>query len=323
MFNINKLFTFHISIDGLVPDTIKFLGKHKLPNLFRIRKHGLFTDNARTDNYSTKTLPNHISMFTNLSSNQHGVEFNFNKNDRNIHNGKYIVSIFDLLKRYGKRVGMYVGKEKFFFIDKSYSENTGIGNIDEIDIFCFNNDFVLKNNTHEYLHFSSDKPIIRNKFKSISIIETFMSDFKNSTRCDYNFIHFCGTDIAGHLYGWDSEQYKKALMAIDDEIGVILNLMDQTKDRTVLIITSDHGGHNFNHGDIDNKSNFTIPFYVYDSTKKYKNNDLYHFNKSKIEPSGDINPNNNVIRNRDVANLILNLYNIPPIGNLTYGVLTI
>lgn len=53
-----------ISIDGLRPDAITAHGPESLPALYRLRREGAFTDNARTAVTRTHTLPNHTGMIT-------------------------------------------------------------------------------------------------------------------------------------------------------------------------------------------------------------------------------------------------------------------
>ena len=157
----------HISIDGLTPHVIEEMGNNKLPNLHYLQKHGVYTHNARTDVYRTITLPNHVCMFTSRGSNnsvvnnivRKGHNINFNSFDTftklyydDIHdtNKEYINSVFDVLKKHGYRSGMFVGKSKFEFLDKSYDETTGVlfepDGIDEIDVFIMGVEYKINNN---------------------------------------------------------------------------------------------------------------------------------------------------------------------------------
>lgn len=55
-------YVIHISVDGLRSDVITILGPTNLPNFFRLRGEGAFTDNARADYLNTETLPNHCTQ---------------------------------------------------------------------------------------------------------------------------------------------------------------------------------------------------------------------------------------------------------------------
>jgi hypothetical protein len=53
-----------ISVDAMHAEAIGILGQTLVPNLWRMRTEGAFTNNARTDWSKTDTSPNHFTMFT-------------------------------------------------------------------------------------------------------------------------------------------------------------------------------------------------------------------------------------------------------------------
>jgi phosphopentomutase len=75
------------------------------------------------------------------------------------------------------------------------------------------------------------------------------------------FIHFPDTDRVGHAYGWMSENQFYAITFVDELIGEIVAALESGGylDNTLLIITADHGGHGFDHGD-DSPLDRTIPW---------------------------------------------------------------
>lgn len=57
----------------------------------------------------------------------------------------------------------------------------------------------------------------------------------------------------GHTNGWYSEEYYSYLARVDHCIGMIVQSLKNVGilDDTVIIIVSDHGGHNNSHGSIN------------------------------------------------------------------------
>jgi len=64
------------------------------------------------------------------------------------------------------------------------------------------------------------------------------------------FVHLPNTDFFGHLLGWMSDTYIYELSNTDANIGRLVEALDdlEIRDTTLLIITSDHGGHDTVHG---------------------------------------------------------------------------
>lgn len=75
---------------------------------------------------------------------------------------------------------------------------------------------------------------------------------------DFAFVYFHQTDAAGHREGWMSAPYLKAVVNADRCIGRIMEILS---DDTMFILTADHGGKGYTHGD-DSPEETTIPFIV-------------------------------------------------------------
>lgn len=336
---MDSIIVIHISIDGLTPHTIDELGENKLPTIYKLQENGVFTHNARTDPNYTITLPNHSTMFTGrgvrsidingVTKPGHYITFNSNSDD-NIHNinSEYVYSVFDIVKNNGYRAGMFVGKSKFEFLNHSYDNDTGKlmipDGIDEIDEFFMSSEFKLIGNNKVNTFNGSVK--MHSSDKEIPIVTKFLSTFNSASICNYNFIHFRGTDSIGHMYGWNSTEYKEALRGIDYDLNIIINTLEESSKICYVILTSDHGGggggsNSRNHHDQTYAINFTIPFYVWrnDNVMRHMNHDIYYHNPQRTEPKKDENPdydeNSIPIRNGDVANLVLKLLNLPKVTN--------
>jgi bisphosphoglycerate-independent phosphoglycerate mutase (AlkP superfamily) len=75
------------------------------------------------------------------------------------------------------------------------------------------------------------------------------------------FLHFPDNDRVGHASGWMSPNQLQAIAFVDNLIGEILAALDSGgyRNNTLLIVSADHGGHGFSHGD-DSPEDRTIPW---------------------------------------------------------------
>ncbi|MBE0669011.1 MAG: alkaline phosphatase family protein [Anaerolineales bacterium] len=181
-----------------------------MPNLMDLMDSGAYTLSAQTI-YPSATLPAHTSMLSGLCPQKHGVDWN----DYIPENGyAQVTDIFDIAHAAGMQTVMYVGKEKLRQITEPAST----------DIFEYINDRDL---------------VITEK-----LIENFPADF------DLMFIHFPTADGMGHVYGWLSGEQLSVLYRADQAIGNLLAELDARglREETLIIVTSDHGGHNTTHG---------------------------------------------------------------------------
>jgi arylsulfatase A-like enzyme len=62
---------------------------------------------------------------------------------------------------------------------------------------------------------------------------------------DLMFVHFPQVDLTGHAQGWMSGAYLDAIANADRAVGRVLAVLPEG---TTVIVTADHGGHDWNHG---------------------------------------------------------------------------
>ena len=64
------------------------------------------------------------------------------------------------------------------------------------------------------------------------------------------FVHFDDVDHAGHAFGWGSEEYKSALLEVDQCIGTIWDTLKNKGliENSLFVLIADHGGTGKTHG---------------------------------------------------------------------------
>jgi len=75
---------------------------------------------------------------------------------------------------------------------------------------------------------------------------------------DLMFVHLPQTDLTGHARGWMSADYLDAISGADRAVGRVLAAVPAG---TTVIVTADHGGHDFNHG-TSQAVDMTIPWMI-------------------------------------------------------------
>ncbi len=181
-----------------------------MPNLTALMQSGAYTLSAQTTHPSA-TLPAHVSMLSGQCPDKHGVDWN----DYLPENGyAQVTDLFDLAHAAGMQTVMYVGKEKL-------RQVTGP---ESMDIFEYIND------------------------RDLVITERLTSNFP----ADFGlmFVHFPTADWMGHVYGWLSGEQLSVLFRADQALGNLLVELDARglREETLIIVTSDHGGHDTSHG---------------------------------------------------------------------------
>ena len=77
----------------------------------------------------------------------------------------------------------------------------------------------------------------------------------NQNKNDFTFLYLGYPDEAGHAHGWMSKEYMHAL---DNSWENIERVIEQIPEDYAVIITADHGGHDYTHG-TDLPEDMTIP----------------------------------------------------------------
>ena len=199
-----------------------------MTNVMALMQSGAYTLSAQTTMPST-TLPAHASMLTGMCPAKHIVRWNEYVPENGYARG---TDIFDLVHAAGLQTAMMVGKEKL----RQVTEPTST------DFFAFIDE--------------------TDKIEDFTTIERLaVSQVKNGF--NLMFVHFPDGDLAGHEYGWMSSSQLWSYKNDDRKLGLIIqSLKDHGMyDDTIIIVTSDHGGHDSTHG-TESPEDMTIPWII-------------------------------------------------------------
>ncbi|HNA88649.1 MAG TPA: alkaline phosphatase family protein [Anaerolineales bacterium] len=214
-----------ITFDGLRPDAIEAAD---MSNLKALMQNGAYTLSAQTIMPST-TLPAHASMVVGTCPAKHIVRWN----EYVPYNGYALgTDIFDIAHAAGYRTVIVAGKEKLSQLTEPAS----------LDFFGFID--------------------TTDRIKDITTLENMAIE---QLRLGFGLMlmHFPDGDLAGHEFGWMSDQQLRAYKRDDDNLGLFIEVMKSREifDDTLFIITSDHGGHGTSHG-TDFPEDMTIPWII-------------------------------------------------------------
>jgi hypothetical protein len=208
-----------ISVDGMGSDVF---AAAEAPNLDKLVANGAFSANAQTVKIS-ETLPSHASMLSGMIPEKHGILWGVPYIGWPGMNGP---TLFSVAHEAGLTTAMVFGKEKMNYL-------------------------VLPNSVDTCFCVDAHDPEIKDQ--AVKIIKAGLPHVL--------FIHFPDPDRVGHAFGWGSENQLYAVNFADGLIGEIVAALESGGylNRTLLIITADHGGHDKRHGD-DSPVDRTIPW---------------------------------------------------------------
>lgn len=162
----------------------------------------------------SSTLPAHTSMLTGVPPSVHGVRINPNYPRGHI----AISTVFSVVTENGGRAAAFVAKPKLLYLVRpgtaARAEYVPYPKNDSVDVAREAARYLAMNQPHLL------------------------------------FIHVADPDDQGHSYGWMSPPYMAAVRRIPETVGVILDVLRRMGrlDDSLVIVTSDHGGHGRVHG---------------------------------------------------------------------------
>ncbi len=208
-----------ITVDGMRPDALE---RADTPVMDSLRARGAFSPRAQTV-YISETLPAHASLISGMTPPKHGILWGMPYIGWPGMNGP---TLFSLGHEAGLSTGMVFGKQKLHYM-------------------------VLPDSADKL--FGADAHDDEIKEEAVQFIRSGLPRLF--------FVHFPDTDRVGHKYGWLSPNQLYAIAYADEMIGEIVAALEEGHymANTLLIITADHGGHGFRHGD-DSPEDRTIPW---------------------------------------------------------------
>ncbi|UUZ60087.1 alkaline phosphatase family protein [Nocardioides sp. B-3] len=278
-----------ISIDGLNPNAITKLGRRGAPTLHKLIRQGATTLNARTELELTDTLPNHTGMVTGrrieAATGGHGVTRNDDRRTPatvQAAAGHDVSSVFNVVHDAGGDTAYFASKTKFSLWERSWPE-------------AIDADVIVENNK--------------------ALVANFPGDLTNETR-SFRFLHLSAPDVAGHATGFMGPGYLRAVTATDRLVGRVLRAVKASPTlagHTAIILTSDHGGRGASHRAPNRPANYTVPFMVW-GPDVARGANLYAINPTYSAPGRtQTTYADSPIRNGDVANLALDLLELPAV----------
>ena len=91
-----------------------------------------------------------------------------------------------------------------------------------------------------------------------NVIAAVAAEAIAAERPDFAFVYLGTIDVAGHAFGWMSDEYLRQIETVDDAIGAVLTALT---DADTVLLHSDHGGHDRTHG-TDAPEDMTIPWMI-------------------------------------------------------------
>jgi predicted AlkP superfamily pyrophosphatase or phosphodiesterase len=111
-------------------------------------------------------------------------------------------------------------------------------------------------------------------------------DCIRAKRPNFLFVHLDHVDHAGHEHGWNSPEYLAAIEVADRLIGQAMDALNEAgmMDRTVVLITADHGGKGKKHGGMTMEE-IEIPWILWGAGVAHGKELMTHLNTYDTAPT--------------------------------------
>lgn len=210
-----------ISVDGFRAD---YLQKHKPPTISRLATEGVVADGMKPS-FPTNTFPNHISLVTGRTPGRHGIISNFFYDETR--KQKYQMTDGEAVND----GSWYKGEPLWVTAEKS--------GMLAATMFWVGSEADIGGMLATYM-----KPYdgsVSNMDRSQQIIDWLK--LPEVRRPHFLTLYFSDVDSAGHKYGPNSSQVKKAVLDVDAAIAKLVKYTDSQKMDVQYVIVSDHGMH--------------------------------------------------------------------------------
>ena len=209
-----------ILIDGMRPDSLTDAVYAQ-----KWIKKSSYAPDAQTV-FPSVTLPCHMSLFHSVNPERHGITTNtYTPQVRPVD------GLCEVLKKNNKRCAFFYNWEELKDLSRPDSMTFAY--------FC---------SGHTFGYETANRVVTDAAVKHLSEYDI-----------DFAFLYLGWSDMAGHTYGWMSDEYIEAVQKSWYEADRIISSLS---DEYTVIVTADHGGHDRMHGS-DCPSDMTIPIMFY------------------------------------------------------------
>jgi predicted AlkP superfamily pyrophosphatase or phosphodiesterase len=212
-----------VTIDGARPDAI---AQTRSPNIKEIQSRGSATMQANSV-FPSVTLPCHTSIFHSVPPDRHGILMNTWQPM-----AKPVPGLIEIAHQHNKH-------SAFFYNWENLRDLNRPGNL-------------------EHSYFLNSAEVYPPDSHGDHLIAEAANNYISTSFPDFAFVYFGTLDVFGHAFGWMSDKYLEQLGLVDEALGLLLDHLP--KDSTILVL-SDHGGHERNHG-TDSFEDMTIPWII-------------------------------------------------------------